>query len=131
MAHPDFIHEPQHHVMPNDPFVTDQWHLENTGQKGATGADINAETAWELTTGAGQLISIIDSGVDLGHPDLIGISGTDYIDDDDDSYPEDKNAHGTACAGLAASIGNNEIGGAGVAYDAEVYGVRMLGGPIT
>ena len=69
--------------------------------------------------------------VDLGHPDLIGISGTDYIDDDDDSYPEDKNAHGTACAGLAASIGNNEIGGAGVAYDAEVYGVRMLGGPIS
>ena len=129
-AHPDFIHEPQHHVMPNDPFVTDQWHLENTGQKGATGADINAETAGNSPQVLGT-ISIIDSGVDLGHPDLIGISGTDYIDDDDDSYPEDKNAHGTACAGLAASIGNNEIGGAGVAYDAEVYGVRMLGGPIS
>lgn len=130
-SHPDFIHEPQHHALPNDPFVVDQWHLENTGQKGATGADINAEAAWDLTTGAGQLISIIDSGVDLGHPDLNGISGTDYIDDDDDSYPADKNAHGTACAGLAASVGNNEIGGAGVAYDAEVYGVRMLGGPIS
>jgi hypothetical protein len=126
-SHPDFIVDFVLHTMPNDPFVSEQWHLENTGQIGAPGADINAELAWELTTGEGQLISIIDSGVDFGHPDLTGLSGADYVDNDDDNYPADGNAHGTACAGLAAGIGNNEEGGAGVAYDAEVYGVRLLG----
>lgn len=126
-SHPDFIVEFTQHALPNDPYVVDQWHLENTGQKGAHGADINAESAWALTTGEGQLISIIDSGVDLSHPDISGISGRDYVDEDDDNYPASENAHGTACAGLAASIGNNAEGGAGVAYGAEVYGVRLLG----
>jgi hypothetical protein len=127
-SHPDFLIDLTLHALPNDPYVAEQWHLENTGQSGAPGVDINAELAWELTTGEGQLISIIDSGVDLEHPDLIGFSGADYVDGDDDNYPADENAHGTACAGLAASIGNNAEGGAGVAYGAEIYGVRLLGG---
>jgi subtilisin family serine protease len=130
-AHPDFLIDLTLHTLPDDPFVADQWHLENTGQTGAPGVDINAELAWELTTGQGQLISIIDSGVDLSHPDLLGFSGADYVDGDDDNYPADENSHGTACAGLAASIGNNAEGGAGVAYGAEIYGVRLLGGPTT
>ena len=130
-AHPDFLLDLQLHAMPNDPFVGQQWHLENDGQTGAPGVDINAELAWTLTTGEDQLIAIIDSGVDLTHPDLLGTSGYDYVDQDEDSYPADGNAHGTACAGLAAGIGNNEEGGAGVAYGAEVLGVRLLGGPTT
>ena len=130
-AHPDFVLDLTLHAMPNDPFVPDQWHLENTGQAGAPGVDINAEEAWAITAGAGQIISIIDTGVDLTHPDLIGFSGDDYVENDDDSYPSSGEGHGTACAGLAAAIGNNEQGGAGVAYEAEVYGVRLLGGETT
>ena len=126
-SHPDFRLPIIIHALPDDPYRPDQWHLENDGQSGAPGTDINAEAAWEYTTGAGQLIAIIDSGVDAGHPDLNAISGTDVIDNDDDSYPDDGNAHGTACAGLAAGVGNNGIGITGVAYDAEVYGIRFIG----
>jgi subtilisin family serine protease len=127
-AHPDFMIDLTLHALPDDPYVASQWHLENTGQTGAPGVDINAELAWELSTGQGQLISIIDSGVDLDHPDLTGFSGADYVDGDNDNFPADGNSHGTACAGLAASIGDNAEGGAGVAYNAEIYGVRLLGG---
>ena len=126
-AHPDFILPLTVHSLPSDPFVDSQWHLENTGQSGAPGTDINAATAWQYATGFGQIISIIDSGVDADHPDLAVIGELDVIDGDTDSYPENDNAHGTACAGLAASIGNNDEGGAGVAYDAEIFGVRFIG----
>lgn len=126
-AHPDVRIPITAAAMPDDPMVGDQWHLENTGQAGAPGSDVNAEVAWEYTTGAGQLIAIIDSGTDPDHPDLAVINGHDYVDGDDDSYPADANAHGTACAGLAAGQGDNGIGVAGVAYDAEVYGIRFIG----
>ena len=130
-AHPDFVLDLTLSALPNDPLVSHQWHLENTGQTGSVGVDINAEAAWAITAGAGQLISIIDTGVDLTHPDLAGFSGPDFVDNDEDNYPSGGNGHGTACAGLAASVGNNEEGGAGVAYEAEVYGVRLLGGETT
>lgn len=130
-AHPDFVLDLTLSALPNDPLVSHQWHLENTGQTGSVGVDINAEAAWAITAGAGQLISIIDTGVDLTHPDLAGFSGPDFVDNDEDNYPSSGNGHGTACAGLAASVGNNEEGGAGVAYEAEVYGVRLLGGETT
>jgi MYXO-CTERM domain-containing protein len=126
-AHPDLRIPVRPATLPDDPFVGDQWHLENTGQAGAPGTDVNAEAAWAYTTGAGQLIAIIDSGVDADHPDLAAISGHDYVDGDEDSYPADENAHGTACAGLAAGQGDNGVGIAGVAYDAEVYGIRFIG----
>ncbi|MFT5681424.1 MAG: subtilisin family serine protease [Myxococcota bacterium] len=126
-AHPDIRLPIVTHTLPNDPMVGDQWHLENTGQVGSPGTDVNAEEAWEYSTGAGQLIAIIDSGTDPDHPDLAVVNGYDYVDGDDDSYPADGNAHGTACAGLAAGQGDNGIGVAGVAYDAEVYGIRFIG----
>lgn len=127
-AHPDFALPTTTQAMPNDPLVGDQWYLENTGQTGSPGVDVNAETAWAFSTGAGQLIAIIDSGVDVAHPDLDAIGGYDYVDRDDDNYPANENAHGTACAGIAAGTGDNGIGIAGVAYGASVYGIRLLGG---
>lgn len=126
-AHPDFWLPVSPFNLPDDPLVAEQWHLENTGQTGTPGADVNAAAAWSWSTGAGEVIAIIDSGVDAEHPDLDAVSGYDYVDGDEDSYPESGNAHGTACAGLAAGIGNNGIGVAGVAYDASVYGIRLLG----
>jgi len=56
--------------------------------------------------GSGIVISIIDTGIDLNHPDLDGqiIGGYDFVDNDD--MPEDINGHGTQVAGIIASNGN-------------------------
>jgi len=127
-AHPNLAMRHLTHALPNDPYVTEQWHLDNTGQKNGTpGVDVNVELAWTVTTGAGQIVAVVDTGVDTSHPDLTVIPGYDYVDGDADSNPTD-NAHGTAASGIIAAIGGNGIGGAGVAYDAEIYGIRMLGG---
>jgi len=56
--------------------------------------------------GSGIVISIIDTGIDLNHPDLDGqiIGGYDFVDNDE--IPEDINGHGTQVAGIIASNGN-------------------------
>jgi subtilisin family serine protease len=118
-------------ALPDDPWVGEEWHLENTGQGGRTAdVDIDAELAWNFATGAGQTIAIIDSGTQLDHPDLSVIAGHDYVDGDDAPDPgsDPYNAHGTGTAGIAAAIGGNGIGVAGVAYDADVYAIRLIGG---
>ncbi len=130
-CHPDLVIPAVLHALPDDPFVGDQWHLSNEGQGGWTpGADINADQAWELTTGEGALIAVLDSGTDTEHPDLAVINGHDYIGDDEDSNPDvstEEAPHGTCTAGIAAARGDNGIGVAGVAYDAEIYGIRLIG----
>lgn len=134
-AHPDLALRPALHTLPDDPFVADQWHLENTGQLGWTpDVDVDAEAAWAYATGAGQVVAIIDTGVQVDHPDLAVIPGLDLIDDDDDPSPDptyEGGPHGTAAAGLAAAIGDNGLGVAGVAWGAEVYAIRFIGGDTT
>jgi hypothetical protein len=57
----------------NDTHFSDQWSIKNTGQSGGTiGIDIKAEQAWTITTGSSsRKIAILDTGVDLNHPDLV------------------------------------------------------------
>ena len=102
----------------NDPGSTDQWALKRVG----------AEAAWKAGRGAGQVIAVIDSGVDLGHEDLAGklVPGWDFVEDDDD--PQDGYGHGTHVAGIAAAASGNGIGVAGVAPDAKIMPVRVLDG---
>ena len=131
-AHPDLFITWVEHARPDDPYLDQQWHLINEGQRGfVPGVDINAEEAWDVTDGAGTLIAVIDSGVDIDHPDIRVIDGPDFIDGDASSDPQDGNNHGTAVAGLAAGTGNNGVGTAGVAYGAEVYGLRLINGTST
>lgn len=128
-AHPDLLLPLQLHAAPDDPFYPDQWYLENTGQMGGSvDTDLDAETVWEWTRGAGQLVAVIDSGTDPHHPDLNVIAGWDYVDGDADSYPADGNGHGTAVAGMVGAIADNGIGVAGFVPEAQIYGIRLLGG---
>jgi thermitase len=90
--------------------------------------------------GDGQVIAVLDTGVDLTHPDLAGnlwendspdpidedLHGFDFVDDDGD--PDDYNFHGTHVAGTAAAIADNSEGIAGVAPEAEIMAVRVLDG---
>ncbi len=76
-------------------------------------------------SGAGKTAWIIDTGIDLDHPDLNvdAASGYDFINND--AYGDDDNGHGSHCAGTVAAI-DNEIGVVGVAAGATVVPVKVL-----
>jgi thermitase len=88
---------------------------------------INADDAWGLCSvnASTVIVAIIDSGVDLDHPDLQAnlLSGYDFWDYD--TVPEDGNGHGTNVAGIAAAALNG-VGVAGVAPTAKILPVRVL-----
>ena len=82
-ASPDFYQSFHTDATTNDPLLSDQWHLDNTGQTGATaGADANLPAAWDTTTGSTSVvIAMLDNGVELDHPDLAAniFTNTDEI----------------------------------------------------
>lgn len=123
-------------VIPNDlggEYWPAQWHLHNTGQSGgAPNADINAPEAWEIATGDPNIvIAVLDTGVDLNHPDLVNnlVPGYDFLDGDDSpaAVPGSHQhaAHGTACAGVVAAEGNNGMGVVGVTWNCKIMPVRI------
>ncbi|MFM9986820.1 MAG: MopE-related protein [Flavobacteriales bacterium] len=116
----------------NDTFLDYQWSLNNTGSaiqyNGTVGADMNVFSAWGISTGnATTKVAIIDEGVDLVHPDLVGnmLTGFDGTQQGSGGAPQGNDAHGTACAGIVAASGNNNLGIAGVAYNAKIVPVRI------
>ena len=125
-------------VTPNDPFFQYQYALSNKGQQvwsvpgspqGKSSADIKAPSAWEETKGVETVvIAIVDTGVDLLHPDLknkIVSGGRDTINNDFDAT--DDNGHGTGVAGIAAAETNNNEGIAGVAWNCKILPVKVAG----
>lgn len=122
-------------LVPNDPLFGTQWHLNNVGQSPATtpGEDVNILNAWDVYTGDDVVIGIVDDGVDSRHPDLNYRADLsfDFVNNDGDANPLPADSHGTAVAGLAAAIGNNDIGVVGTAFEAEVASIRLLNGGIS
>lgn len=113
----------------NDPAINNQWSLNNNGQYGGTtGADMNVYDAWMLTTGSNEIkVAVIDEGVDINHPDLLPNleEGYDATEQNSAGAPSGNDAHGTACAGIVAAAGNNNIGMAGVAHGSRIIPVRI------
>jgi thermitase len=87
---------------------------------------IRLADAWGMSTGTGQTVAVVDSGVEATHPDLAGgvLSGRDWVEDDDD--PDDLDGHGTHVAGIVAARRDNGRGGAGGAPDARILPLRVL-----
>jgi Subtilase family len=139
----------------NDPLFATQWHLDNRGQgKGMPLQDARAIGAWNLVGGGHRsiVIAIIDDGVDLDHPDLKDNiwknpaarardrHGRDFVDDSDRYNPRPKvfnapfddtdsnDIHGTPCAGVAAAVGNNGRGVAGMAWNCRLMAVKIMAG---
>lgn len=136
-AEPDLLMQPQ--SAPNDPMYGQQWHyFEPT-------AGLNLPAAWDLSTGSGITIAVVDTGV-RPHPDLVGnlLAGYDFIAnkttaadgdgrDADATDPGDgcgtaaASWHGTHVAGTLAAVANNNLGVAGVAHGAKLLPVRAMG----
>ncbi|MDK2964803.1 S8 family serine peptidase [Lacrimispora sp.] len=118
----------------NDTYVNKQWALNNTGQTGGiAGEDIHISEAWEITKGNKDIIiAIIDEGVDYKHEDLNVsdklVTGYDACYKRNDPTPKSADAHGTACAGIAAAKSDNNKGIAGVAPECKIMGVRIAYG---
>ena len=120
----------------NDSYYSTQWNFHNTGFYGGNaGVDINAEKAWKLSQGDTNIrVSVIDTGVDFWHPDLINnvVLGYDVTGNNSQGAPIwITDNHGTACAGIIGAVTNNTIGVAGVSHNCKVVPVHMTHpGPI-
>ena len=56
---------------PNDPKLSDQWYIDNSGQNnGTSGIDLNVQNVWNSYSGEGIVIGIVDDGIDHSHPDI-------------------------------------------------------------
>jgi subtilisin family serine protease len=137
--------EPNHYiqadaVIPNDPMFQGfrQWGLRQ----------INCPQAWEFTTGEPSVVvGVIDTGIQLNHPDLapLLLDGYDFVHFDPgstprpgwvwtgdftgfDSDPTDDFGHGTHVGGTICSLSNNNVGGAGVAWNVRLMPMRFMAG---
>ena len=133
-AYPNFIQPFYRRGTVNDPLFTTQWHLTNDGHlAGATaGADAKVADAWDSTMGTGCVrICIYDDSVQKDHEDLAAnyVAGLNLEDLGSDPSPRifsgpNAEMHGTACAGVAVSRGNNGIGCSGAAPLCSLMGIR-------
>ena len=102
-------------MIPADTYYASSWHLPK----------IAAPAAWDVATGSGVTIAILDGGVESTHPDLAAriVPGWNFFDNT--SNTSDVTGHGTKVAGVAAAIGNNSLGATGGAWNAKIMPMRI------
>lgn len=139
-------------AIPNDPLFGQQYALSNTGQGGGLpDADIDAPEGWDAAglssfpASGGVKVGIVDTGIDVAHPDLSGkvadcaqARNTDLLASlltmafggiEEGTCP-DNYGHGTLVAGVLAADANNGIGITGVAFNSPLAICKALGGPL-
>lgn len=124
--------------VPDDPGFGHLWAFRNTGQMvegvtGTTDADTDIDEAWDIDTGSGARVAVVDTGIDPTSPDLSAAMNqtlsrnfaasiqTGVVDSSD---WQDQNGHGTHVAGTIAAAGNNGIGVAGSSWNTDLVAVR-------
>lgn len=119
--------------VPNDQYYNYQWHFDNAVYGG-----VHAEDAWDVSTGSGVIVAVIDTGVAYENyvqgsrryyqaPDLAGtsfVAGYDFVNND--THPNDDQGHGTHVTGTIAQSTNNSAGVAGLAYGASIMPIKAL-----
>jgi subtilisin-like proprotein convertase family protein len=131
LAAPQWARQHQTKYLPADPLLALQWHL--LAPSGASPRiDINVTNVWDRWRGSNSVIGIVDVGFEATHPDLAPNYRAD-LSTNFNANPFDPQVdwHGTAVAGLAAARGDNALGGTGVAYEASLVDLRLLGEPTT
>lgn len=153
VAEPNYIRHVSS-AQPNDPYYTNLWGLNNTGQTvnattGTSNADIHFAAAWNIARPLeGEVVvAVLDTGLDAGHPDIVEnlwtnpleIAGNDVDDDnngraddlhgynfaDNNANIADSGVHGTHVAGTIAATGYNSLGVIGVAFHAHVMVLKV------
>jgi subtilisin family serine protease len=153
---PNFKYYPD--TTPNDTYFGELWGLDNQGQEilgqqGTPNVDIDAPEAWEQARNLDEVVvAVIDTGIDINHPDLKDVIWTNpdetpgnNIDDDGNGYVDDVHGwdfyhddgtvydiydgdeHGTHVAGTIAATTNNNLGVSGIAPNVKIMPIKFLG----
>ncbi|MEH7095211.1 S8 family peptidase [Neobacillus vireti] len=114
--------EPHYIFIPNEVndtyYQSYQWNLPAIG----------TERGWNLSRGSKKVkIAVVDTGVDLDHPDLARRLTTGYNAIDNSSKPDDDNGHGSHVAGIIAADTNNGVGMAGITWYNPIIPVKVMG----
>jgi serine protease len=101
----------------NDPKTGPQYSLDR----------MRVRDAWSLSVGSATgTVAVLDTGIDMGHPDLAGriLPGYDFVNDDE--WAGDDNGHGTWVSGIIAANANDGIGIAGISWHDRILPVKIM-----